>query len=160
MQGYVLCWSTLHTGQGSKQSSSSTFGQHLSVDSGCDGEERRCGSIDDDSETLQILNEETEGEKIVASVSILDAYMFQLKTKKAFALCNGSLHAFVLQDFSEETLCLKPLHYHFISRSAKQFRDEVEWVYNCTCDSHASRLSTTLNSTLELNYSEFLKKFP
>ena len=100
------------------------FPQHLSVDSGCDGEERRCGSIDDDSETLQILNEvwqtmfvhihyifsfpqETEGEKIVASVSILDAYMFQLKTKKAFALCNGSLHAFVLQDFSEETLCLK-----------------------------------------------------
>ena len=43
----------------------------------------------------------------MASVSILDAYMFLLKTNKAFALCNGSLHDFILQDFSEETLRLK-----------------------------------------------------
>ena len=122
---------------------------------------------------LCIFQQEIKERKIM---SILDAYIFQLRTNNAIALCSGSLNDFVLQDFSEETLCLKvsfqktflhlthllsfPLHYNFVSRSAKQFEDSIEWVYHCTCDSHTSKLSTSLSSILECNYSEFLEKFP
>ena len=45
--------------------------------------------------------------KVASSLSLLDAYIFQLRVNKAFGLCGGSIHEFVLQDFSEETLLLK-----------------------------------------------------
>ena len=55
---------------------------------------------------------------------------------------------------------LQPLCYNFVSRSAKQFVDDVEWVYHCTCDLHTLQLSTSLNSVLQCKYLDYLMKFP
>ena len=42
-----------------------------------------------------------------------------------------------------------------MSRAGRQFNDEVEWVYCCTCDSHTSQLMSSLSTHINCNYSDF-----
>ena len=53
----------------------------------------------------------------------------------------------------------QPHQYYFVSRAGRQFNDEVEWVYCCTCDRHTSQLMSSLSTHINWNYSDFSQAF-
>ena len=113
------------------------------------------------------------------SVDTIDCYMHQLQQYKAIATCDDLLRLFVVQDFSTETLSLKVTHtlnvfnlsltlyypfsvsiYCFVSRSVRQFTDGIEWIYVCSCDPNASKLTKTLGTHINCQYSQYTQDFP
>ena len=47
----------------------------------------------------------------------------------------------------------QPHSYHFVSRSAKQFKDGKQWLYSCTCNLELAKLVHSLCAQLDSTYS-------